>query len=140
MSSYIETLCLYRQGLFLLERGEYRQAAKSFSQAITRLESNEVFHFHLGLAQSQLGEWDEALRAFARAVELNPQSADSAYGLALALEAQGEAQRAEQMYRQARALAGAHLHQISPKLLRLAGGLGIRPPAQKINPLLSHLS
>ena len=140
MSSYIETLCSFRQGLLHLERGQYRQAVKSFSQAITGQESNDVFHLHLGLAQSRMGEWKEAHQAFGRAWELNPQNLDAAYGLALALKAQGEAARAEQVYRQVQALAGAHWHPISPKLLRLAEVVGIRPPAQELQPLLSRSS
>jgi len=140
MGRYLETLCRYRQGLLCLQRGDYRLAVQAFSQAIAGLESNDVFHFHLGLAQSQLGAWPEAGRAFARALELNPRSADSAYGLALALDAQGEDQRAEQMYRQTRALAGAHRSPLSPQLLRLAEAVGSRPPAQNLQPLLSRLS
>jgi Flp pilus assembly protein TadD len=134
LSGYIEALCLFQQGLLHLQQGEYEPAAKNFSGAITRFESNEIFHFHHGLALCQLGEWDQARLAFARAWELNPQSADPAYGLALVLEAQGELKRAEQWYDQARSLAAKNSRAISPKLAGLGRKMGRKPASRKTSP------
>jgi len=131
MGRYIETLFLYRQGTEHLNRGEYRLAAQSFSRALARFETNDVFHFHLGLARALLGEWEAAEPAFQRALELNPASADALYGLALALWARGEGQRAEAHYRRALYLVKASGALLSPKLKRLAEAIVRIPPALK---------
>lgn len=129
MGRYIETLFLYRQGTEHLNRGEYRLAAQAFRRAITRFETNDVLHFHLGLALALLGEWEAAAPAFRRALELNPASVDALYGLALALWVRGEGDSAEAHYRRALAQVKSSGVPLSPMLKRLAQAIARIPPA-----------
>lgn len=133
MGRYLETLLIYREGTEHLHRGEYLLAAQAFRQAIARFETNDVFHFHLGLAAALLGEWNTAESAFQRAVELNPESADALYGLALAFWTRGESQPAETHYRRALNLVQEKKAVLSPKLKRLAEAGG------RIPEVLRHL-
>src|SRR6516164_1860388 len=84
----------YTLGLVYKNQTESQKSLAAFETA-ARLVPNDadVFYF-IGQAQSELNQYDEAVAAFQHAIELNPFHASAEFGLARALQRQGQGEKA----------------------------------------------
>ena len=82
------------------DRGDYRGAAKSYSEAL-KLEPSDVgTHIELGWAYIELGRNREAVTYFLKAVDMSPARSEAHYGLGLAYQTMGLDSQAIAEYRQ----------------------------------------
>jgi Flp pilus assembly protein TadD len=86
----------YTLGLVYKNQTESEKSLAAFETAAKLVPSDpDVFYF-IGQAQSELNQYNEAVAAFEHAIELNPFHASAEFGLARALQRQGQGDRARE--------------------------------------------
>lgn len=88
-------------GVALAEKGELREAALLFCQAVKAEPDLPEAYQRLGEALIPLEYWDNAQKCFCRALELNPQYAEAYNYLGVVLKQKDRPEEAEKCYRQA---------------------------------------
>jgi Tfp pilus assembly protein PilF len=94
----------------LLGRADPQSAETRVKQLIARDPAVAYLHFTLGNTYIDQNRWPDAQQAFFQAHHLQPDNADYAYNLAVALEHIGQAKSALDFYRRAVQLAAAKGH------------------------------
>src|SRR5215472_12606663 len=86
----------YTLGLVYKNQTESQKSLAAF-EAAARLVPNDadVFYF-IGVAQSEMDRYDEAVAAFQHALELNPFHASAEFGMARALQRNGQGDKARE--------------------------------------------
>lgn len=86
--------------LILLREGDLQEAKTFAAQAVQARGSEAGFHDTLGRICLRLGERAQAIVSFEQAIKLNPKNLEAMIGLALALQAEGAADKAGELLRQ----------------------------------------
>jgi tetratricopeptide (TPR) repeat protein len=81
-------------GRLFYEAGELPQAVEAFRRAVQVHERFAPAYWNLGAIAYQTADYQASLKAYQRAIELNPADCGSRYGIALALEAEGQMEAA----------------------------------------------
>jgi len=80
----------FRAGLRNFQKGDAHAAARAFEKAVSIRPHAVQARVNLGFAYVEMGRAAEARHLFARAIDLAPMTANAYYGLAEALEAEGD--------------------------------------------------
>ena len=80
----------FEQGVVMLQMRRYEYAAAAFHQVLTLAPQMPEAHVNMGFALLGLEQWASARSFFEAAVELRREQINAYYGLAIALEAQGD--------------------------------------------------
>jgi tetratricopeptide (TPR) repeat protein len=80
----------FQQGVVMLHAKRYEYAVAAFDKVLEYAPDMPEAHVNLGFALVGLGRHKAAYDFFDRATVLRPQQANAYYGMALALEAQGD--------------------------------------------------
>jgi tetratricopeptide (TPR) repeat protein len=80
----------FRQGVVMLHAKRYEYAVAAFDKVLEYAPDMPEAHVNLGFALVGLGRHKDAYDFFDKATVLRPQQANAYYGMALALEAQGD--------------------------------------------------
>jgi tetratricopeptide (TPR) repeat protein len=92
---------LLAEGHEFAKRGEHRNAANAFEQAVTQMPGSADALHGLGAALSQLSAYPEAEKCFRRAIAVQPDHAEALCNLGAALYSRGEYPDAENFLRRA---------------------------------------
>lgn len=84
----------FDQAVLMLHARQYEHAAVALQRVLQLSPGLPEAHVNLGFALIGLQRGAEAAAAFDRAIDLRPRQANAYYGLAMALEQQGDLQRA----------------------------------------------
>lgn len=60
------------RGSELYEQDEYDEAIREFSEAVSLIPTNAIYHMNLAVALSEIGEYERAVREFQEALRLDP--------------------------------------------------------------------
>ena len=91
----------YSGQIFAQRLGDPKNAEKKLRQAISINGKNYEYHYHLGVALSDLKRWRDAVTALEQSIELKPDHGISHLRLGIALESIGQYDRAQKAYRDA---------------------------------------
>ncbi len=113
LEDYINTAMYWNQlGLAYGESGKYKEAIKSYKQAISIDPDYAKAHSNLGYAYGESGRYEEAIKSYKQAIRIDPDDADAHNGLGAAYGESGKYEEAIESYKQALRidpdLAGAH--------------------------------
>ncbi len=105
---------------------QFRAAVEDARKSLAGKADNAMAHLHLGLALKHLGQLPEALSAFREAVECAPETAETHYELALALDEAGQHEQARRHFEQVLRLTGAEdaRHKAAKERLEKKPGTG----------------
>jgi len=114
MGSYYYAVALWKQSRGLENSSALQQVEALLQKAITADSKLDEAHIQLGVLYSARGNFPEAINAYKKAIEVNPQSGEAHYRLALAYKRVGEDEQSEQelqLYKQADKTEAATIEQ-----------------------------
>ena len=99
----------YNLGLALKDSGEPEKGIAAFRR-VTEIKPNEAdAYYFIGYLSTQLQKYDDAIRAFEKGLELNPVHASAEFGLARALQRNGDSQAAREHLARFQKITAEHL-------------------------------
>ena len=87
-------LALYHLGYAYGLTGNHIKEAAFYNRALALGLKNEQVYFNLGMAYGESNRPELATRAFLTGLEINPESLDNRFGLAMAYHDMGDSQKA----------------------------------------------
>ena len=81
------------------DSGKYKEAIKSFKQALRINPDDAEAHFNLGVAYGGLGKYKEAIESYKQAIRIDPDCRDAHYNLGVAYYESGRHQEAIESYK-----------------------------------------
>ncbi len=80
MSMEIQNIeALFNKGIEYMEKGEFQEAYKTFSEVIENIPDEPEAYVQRGIALNRLGQFQEAVEDFKTAISLEPEYADAYY-------------------------------------------------------------
>lgn len=79
----------YREGLQLLQAGQYHEAVTSFRLALRENPHDQATAQQIAIAYTRIGMTDEAVKAYRGVLERDPRASGAHYGLAFLLLREG---------------------------------------------------
>jgi len=99
LANYYYAVSLWKRGRESENPANLKLAEALLLKAITADPKLDAAYVQLGIVHADEGNLAQAIRAYKKAVEVNPESAEAHYRLALAYKRSGEGQKAEQEMR-----------------------------------------
>ncbi|MBX6366042.1 MAG: tetratricopeptide repeat protein [Gemmatimonadetes bacterium] len=84
-----EKVDYYREGLELMQAGQYHEAVTSFRLALRDNPNDQATAQQIAIAYTRIGLTDEAVRAYRGVLERDPEASGAHYGLAFLLLREG---------------------------------------------------
>jgi Flp pilus assembly protein TadD len=84
----------YREGLDLLQAGQYHEAVTSFRLALRDKPNDPATAQQMAIAYTRIGMTDEAVKTYRAVLDRDPRASGAHYGLAFLLLREGRAEEA----------------------------------------------
>lgn len=95
---------LLSMGIGLMQRENYKEAKKVFTEAITADPGNYDAYIHLGNACANLEETEDAVLAFSNALAIRPDSGEAMFSIGNVYYLQGDTRKANKYYNKTEAM------------------------------------
>lgn len=89
-----EKVDYYREGLDLMQAGQYHEAVTSFRLALRENPNDQATAQQIAIAYTRIGMTDEAVRTYRSVLERDPGASGAHYGLAFLLLREGRGEEA----------------------------------------------